>query len=75
MLFASVVLALPSLIICYSQKAKRSYQKDLAAFRDTRDSKALAFEACRKIPENAKSASTSNNGNSWFLFLTFLFNQ
>ncbi|RWR90006.1 zinc finger protein ZOP1 [Cinnamomum micranthum f. kanehirae] len=35
-------------------KAKRSYQKDLAAFRDTRDSNALAFEACRKIPENAK---------------------
>ncbi|XP_058088944.1 zinc finger protein ZOP1 isoform X2 [Magnolia sinica] len=43
-------------------KAKRSYQKDLAAFQVAKDSNVHASEACEEIPETAKSASASGDG-------------
>lgn len=42
-------------------KARRSYQKDLEAFRDSRDSSAHVSKACDRIQETAKSASVSSN--------------
>ncbi|KAL5992691.1 hypothetical protein ACLOJK_013610 [Asimina triloba] len=42
-------------------RAMRSYQKDLASFKETQNSKAGASNACDEIPETAKPAS----GDGW----------
>ncbi|XP_077213279.1 C2H2 and C2HC zinc fingers superfamily protein [Tasmannia lanceolata] len=44
-------------------KAKRSYQKDLAAFREAKDLSANASEAREEIPGTAKYDSTSRDGD------------
>ncbi|XP_058088937.1 zinc finger protein ZOP1 isoform X1 [Magnolia sinica] len=56
-------------------KAKRSYQKDLAAFQVAKDSNVHASEACEEIPETAKSASASGDGWEYDSASGYYYNQ
>ncbi|KAF8405076.1 hypothetical protein HHK36_009973 [Tetracentron sinense] len=44
-------------------KAKRSFQKDIATFREVRDSNIHALDACEDSPETAKCSAAS--GDEW----------